>query len=135
MKRIYILTLVALLGFPNCKEKKEKEFNDPDWRKESMDIAQDICNKLASCVKNDFSTLKKGIQTYAQGELKPERCAEKNKKSKVYLLKGNDPNLIKEIARDCYSQIKKFTCEEITNGSINKSEACRKMKDIQQGSY
>ena len=128
--------LLVLLGsffiFSQCKKMKEKEFNDPEWRKESMEIAQGICSKLESCTRDEFLKLKKSLQNYAAAELMPDKCAEKNKKSKVYLLKGNDPNFIKQVTRECYSQIRKFSCEEIKSGSIKLDNSCEQMRVIQQ---
>ncbi|HMV40982.1 MAG TPA: hypothetical protein PK079_24765 [Leptospiraceae bacterium] len=135
MKNFFLLLAIALiLSNTNCKNKKEAELNDPEWRKESMEIAQEICKKLSSCISKEYSILKKGLQTYAMSEIAPEKCADKNKKSRVYLLKGNDPQFIKETTRDCYYQIQKFSCEEIVSGSIRKSKSCQMMKSIQQES-
>ena len=112
---------------------KESEINDPEWRKESLEISYNICLKLESCVQDDFSKIKKGLQNYAKSEIKPEKCNEKNKKSRVYLLKGTDPAKIKEVTRECFSELQKLTCEEIRSGSINKIIPCEAMKKVQQG--
>lgn len=130
-KNPYIIIVLIALSL-NCKKSKEKELNDPEWRKESLEISYNICLKLESCVQDDFSKIKKSLQNFAKSEIKPEKCSEKNKTSRVYLLKGSDPEHIKNVARDCYSQIKNFTCDEIRNGSINKSNACEELRKIQQ---
>ncbi len=132
MKKIFITLLISFFAISQCKKVKEPEFNDPEWRKESMEIANGICLKLESCAEQEFSKIKISLQNYAKSEMKPEKCAEKNKKSRVYLLKGNDPVLIKQVTRDCYSQIQKLSCEEIKSGGISKDESCKKMGKIQQ---
>ena len=133
MKKISLLFIISLFVLSNCKKGKEPEFNDPDWRKESLEISYNICQKLESCIQDDFTKIKKSLQNYAKSEVKPEKCSEKNKKSRVYLLKGNDPSLIKQVVRECYSQIQKFSCEEIKSGSIKSDSTCEKMRKFQQG--
>ena len=133
MKKISLLFIISLFVLSNCKKVKEPEFNDPDWRKESLEISYNICQKLESCIQDDFTKIKKSLQNYAKSEVKPEKCSEKNKKSRVYLLKGNDPSLIKQVVRECYSQIQKFSCEEIKSGSIKSDSTCEKMRKFQQG--
>jgi hypothetical protein len=133
MKKISLLFIISLFVLSNCKKVKEPEFNDPDWRKESLEISYNICQKLESCIQDDFTKIKKSLQNYAKSEVKPEKCSEKNKKSRVYLLKGNDPSLIKQVVRECYSQIQKFSCEEIKSGSIKSDSTCEKMRNFQQG--
>lgn len=133
MQKFFILIFISIFAFIGCKKVKESEFNDPEWRKESLEISYNICLKLESCVQEDFTKIKKGLQNYAKSEIKPEKCSEKNKRSRVYLLKGNDPALIKQAVKDCYSQIQNFSCEEIRSGSIKGSDACEKMRAIQQG--
>lgn len=130
--KVLLVLLSSCFIFSQCKKIKEKEFNDPEWRKESLEIAQGICSKLDSCAQGEFLKIKKSLQTYAAAELMPDKCAEKNKKSKVYLLKGNDPNFIKQVTRNCYSQIRKFSCEEIKSGSIKLDSSCEQMRLIQQ---
>lgn len=128
----YLIVLVFFSAITECKKIKEKEFNDPEWRKESSEIAQGICEKLESCKSDELSKIKKSLQNYAALELKPEKCVDKNKKSRIYLLKGNDPNNIKQVARDCYSQIQKYSCDEIKSGSIKLNNSCEKMRMLQQ---
>jgi len=134
MKKNILLFLILTLFVLDCKKHKELELNDPDWRKESLEISYNICEKLESCLtQEDLSEIKKDLQNYAKSEVKPEKCNEKTKKSRVYLLKGENPQKIKEIARNCYLEIQKFSCEEIRAGSIKRSIPCEEMKKIQQG--
>ncbi|MBP7281269.1 MAG: hypothetical protein KBA66_06830 [Leptospiraceae bacterium] len=131
MKQNIFLITVLFLSF--CQKPKETELNDPEWRKESLEISYKICSKLGSCVVDDFTKLKKGLQNYSKAEIKPEKCNEKHKKSRVFLLKGSDPLKIKETARACFTEFEKLSCEEIRSGGINKIIPCENMKKIQQG--
>jgi hypothetical protein len=134
MKKLSIVVIGLFLLTIFCKQPKEQELNDPDWRKESLDISYNICLKLESCVKDEFSKIKKDLQNYAKSEMKPEKCNEKTKKSRVYLLKGFDPVKIKQVVRSCYSHIQNISCEEIKSGSIKTNVSCEEMRRIQQGS-
>lgn len=128
-----ISLLILLIIFFYCKPPKEKELNDPEWRKESAEIAYNICTKLESCVQDEVSKIKEKLRAYTSSEIKAEKCSERNKKSRVYLLKGSDPLKIKQITRACYANIQKFSCEEIRSGSIKKDVSCEEMRRIQQG--
>ena len=90
-------------------------------------------SKLRTWGGEQFTKLKKGLQNYSKAEIKPEKCNEKHKKSRVFLLKGSDPLKIKETARACFTEFEKLSCEEIRSGGINKIIPCENMKKIQQG--
>ena len=134
MKKNILLFLTLTLFFFDCKKQKQPEFNDPDWRRESLEISYNICEKLESCLtQDDLSKIKKGLQNYAKSEVKPEKCNEKTKKSRAYILTGENPQKIKEVSRNCYLEIQKFSCEEIRAGAIKSSIPCEEMRKIQQG--
>ena len=77
MKQNIFLITVLFLSF--CQKPKETELNDPEWRKESLEISYKICSKLGSCVVDDFTKLKKGLQNYSKAEIKPEKYNSKTK--------------------------------------------------------
>lgn len=134
MKKNILLFLTLTLFVFNCRKQKDPELNDPDWRKEFLEISYNICEKLESCLTpDDLSEIKKDLQNYAKSEIKPEKCNEKTKKSRIYLLKGENPQKIKEVARNCSLEIQKFSCEEIRSGAIKSSIPCEEMRKIQQG--
>lgn len=134
MKKNIFIILVLILSAAFCKKNKETELNDPEWRKEALELSYHICEKLETCFQQeDLSKLKKDLLNYAKSEIKPEKCTEKTKKSRMYLLKGNDPLKIKEISRECSLQIQKFSCDEIRSGALRGSVPCEEMRKIQQG--
>ncbi|MBE7413126.1 MAG: hypothetical protein L6Q54_12155 [Leptospiraceae bacterium] len=132
IQKITIIFLF-LLALVSCKTKKESEFKDDKWREESQKIASDICEKLKNCAGDVLSRIKPSLQKYAESELRSDKCTEKNKKSRVYLLKGYDPKLIQENVRDCYMKIMKLSCDEIREDKISNIESCMIMEKIQKG--
>ncbi len=127
------ITIVIILFLFGCKGKKESEFKDDKWREESQKIASDLCEKLKSCSSQVLDKIKPSLRKYAESELRSDKCTEKNKKSRVYLLKGYDPKFIQDNVRDCYSKSMGLTCEEIQGDKMMAIESCTIMRKIQKG--
>ncbi|MCB1192594.1 MAG: hypothetical protein H7A23_04915 [Leptospiraceae bacterium] len=130
--RTIFLFIILLCGVLHCSP-KEKGISDPKWRDESQKIASDICRKLQDCSKELVQKLKPSLKSYTLSNLRPENCAEKNKKSRIYLLKGYDPELIKSNVRKCHTTLAGITCQDIANGALQKTKTCVIMKKMQLG--
>jgi hypothetical protein len=109
------------------------EVQDEVWRFESQKIASEICTKLFSCSKKLIANLPSKYQSFTTMELSSLRCIEKNKKSNIYFLRGNDPERIKTAYRNCNKSLIELNCEEITSGAISKIDDCKYSEQIQKG--
>lgn len=125
---IYTIFLISLLI--SC-EGKEPEVNDPAWRIESLKIADSMCNIFRKCSADSFKPLKPELKNFAVSRMFPANCIENHKKSRVYLLKGYPPEIIKANATDCFAQMQKMTCEQIKNHALDKTPSCVIMNQIQ----
>lgn len=132
LQRILLIS-IALFILSSCKGKKESELKDDQWREESQKIASDLCEKFQSCANSIMEKVKPSLRKYAESEIRSDKCTEKNKRSRVYLLKGYDPKFIQEKVRDCYAKSMALSCEKIQQDAIMQIESCVIMKKIQQG--
>ena len=127
----FVLSVMILSN--SCSQKKEKEVKDDAWRGESQKIAAEICSKFQGCSEEIFKNIKPSLKKYAESELRSDRCTEKNKKSRVFLLKGYGPELIKRTVRSCFESFQKLSCAELQSNGLSKIETCQMMEKIQKG--
>ncbi|MCE9501762.1 MAG: hypothetical protein K8R21_14870 [Leptospira sp.] len=131
--QIFFYGVIVIMLAISCSEKKEKELKDDSWREESQKIASVICDKFQACSEDIFKKIKPSLKKYAESEIRSDRCTEKNKKSRVFLLKGFDPEFIKKTVRSCFESFQKLSCSELKADALSKIESCQVMEKIQKG--
>ena len=115
----------------NCKKNKFKEINDMEWRNEYSEIVYKTCKKLTECYGDSSKTLKPKLKDYIQGEIKPEKCIEKTKKSNIYLLKVSNTEEAKLASRECFEHLQKMSCEDIKKDKLSEISACKIVRLLQ----
>lgn len=130
--KILSFSLVLIILVTSCK-KKESGFSDEEWHDEFAKISYNICAKLSDCSSGLKETIKPGLKKYFENEIKPEKCSERSKKSRIYNLKSKDPLKMKEVSRNCAGIISRASCDEIKQGIQKTSEDCKLMESFQKG--
>lgn len=130
MVKFFLFILFFSTFTLNCKGKKLNEFKDDSWREESQKIAVEICNKLTTCIEDKESKDRK-LQNFIESNLSASRCMDKNKKSNVYKLRGEDPSEIQKNFRTCHQQVLSMNCQEIRSGKINTTPECTWIEKLQ----
>lgn len=126
--------LIACTFLLTCKrQEKLKEVFDPEWRDESTKISLEICTQILTCFQKKFSHLKtENLHKYIEKNLQNSVCAEKHKKSNVYLLRGDEPEIIKKNFLTCYQKLQNLNCEEIYKDKISKISECNWISNLQK---
>jgi hypothetical protein len=128
LSSIFILSIFLNL---NCKKNKFKEVNDMEWRNEYSEIVYKTCTKLTECYGDSSKSLKPKLKNFVEGEIKPEKCIEKTKKSNVYLLKVSNPEEAKLASRECFEHLEKMSCEDIKKDKLSEISACKIVRLLQ----
>lgn len=122
MHKLFII--VILFTILLCKPKVNKGIDDPIWREESNKITSEICNYMEKCSASTIEKLPDYMQKQAKEEISTPNCIEKNKKSNIYNLIVNNPELAKTAYRECLIYIKTLSCEEMIKDGISKNQSC-----------
>lgn len=131
IRQIFLLCLL-LVSFGNCKKKKLAEFHDELWRRESLEMASNLCSKLLECANPIIEKIEPKLQNFTKSQMSSNQCVEKFKKSNVFRLRGENPDLIKEAYRSCYFASLELNCSDLQNGKIQTIDTCNQIKAIQK---
>ena len=127
-----LFTFLLILISADCKAKKKKGLDDIQWKFESLKLSSEICQKFSECSQNSWNTVPEKLRKLAVSSVKEDNCIEKNKKSNIFHLRTENPELAKKSFRNCHSLILKSDCTEIQKGIFLKDESCTAVKKIQE---
>lgn len=127
-----IFTAVIFLIFADCRSKKKKGVDDIQWKFESLKLSSEICQKFSECSQNSWKNIPEKLRKLAVSSVKEDVCIEKNKKSNIFHLRTEHPELAKTSYRNCHSLILKSDCTDIQKGTFLENEYCRTVKNIQE---
>jgi hypothetical protein len=132
---IFNCGLIITVGISLFCSKTDPSVNDPNWREESLKLASGICNKMVECIQ-ESKTWKNGNaihRKFIESRLQEANCKEYHRKTNVYLLKGNSPEIIQKVTRDCHKEIISMTCNQIIQNELATNKSCMLMEQIQGG--
>lgn len=129
LKHIFFFSFLFFII--RCKPSKLPEFADGSWREESQKIASEICGKIRECALKQESKDKSKLHDFVLANLSSSKCIEKNKKSNVYRLRGENPIEIQNNYRLCHKQILQMECEELRKEGLQKTSECSWIAKLQ----
>ncbi len=130
--KIFSLLLIPFLFLGDCRPKKKKGIDDIQWKFESLKLSSEICQKFSECSQNSWPSISDKLRKLAVSSVKEDNCIEKNKKSNIFHLKTENPELAKTAFRNCHSLIVKSDCADIQKGIFLKNENCSAVRYIQE---